>query len=301
MLHHFGADSAWAPRVRPGPAGYTSNTMIALPTHLETILARTRADLATRRMAAPSATLERQAAQHAPRGFAQRLRERAASGPAVIAELKKASPSKGLIRADFSAAALAHAMQSGNAAALSVLTDEPFFQGSLVNLRAASAATTIPCLRKDFIVDEYQLIEARAWGADAVLLIAAALTDGELERLTKAAHALELDVLCEVHTRDEAQRVAHLGCAMFGVNNRNLHTFEVRVETSLELAAHLPAQALLVAESGISDPRDYARLRVAGFQAFLIGETFMRQPDAAAALAAWIAKAQQAAPTMAGA
>lgn len=273
-----------------GPSLYFRQ-MVSLPTHLEAILARTRADLATRKLATPRAALEQRAARHTPRGFARALRQPAQDGPAVIAELKKASPSKGLIRADFSAATLAPAMQAGGAAALSVLTDEPFFHGSLANLSAASAATTLPCLRKDFIVDEYQIVEARAYGADAVLLIAAALRDEELGQLSHTAHQLGLDVLCEVHTREEAERIAHLRCALVGVNNRDLHTFEVRIERSLELASHLPPEALLVAESGITDPADYARLHAAGFRAFLIGETFMRQPDPSAALAAWIQQA----------
>ena len=259
---------------------------------LDQILARTRADLARRIEQTPRATLERQAAEHTPRGFAATLRARAANGPAIIAELKKASPSKGLIRADFSAATLAPAMQAAGAAALSVLTDEPFFHGSLQNLQAASAVTAIPCLRKDFIVDEYQIVEARAHGADAVLLIAAALTDTELARLATFARDYILDVLCEVHTREEAQRIRHLGCAMVGVNNRDLRTFNVRLDTSLELAAELSPDAVLVSESGINDPADYARLRAAGYHAFLIGETFMRQPDPGHALAAWIAAAQ---------
>jgi indole-3-glycerol phosphate synthase len=237
--------------------------------------------------------LERQAWNHSPRGFAAALRARADSGPAVIAELKKASPSKGLIRADFSAGPLAGAMQAGGAAALSVLTDEPFFQGSLANLQAASSTTTIPCLRKDFIFDEYQIVEARVYGADAILLIAAALSDSELERLSATARDYELDVLCEVHTREEARRIRHLGCSMFGVNNRDLRTFEVRLEISLELAPELPRGALLVAESGINDPADYARLHAAGYRAFLIGETFMRQSDPGRALMHWIDAAQK--------
>jgi indole-3-glycerol phosphate synthase len=265
------------------------------PDHvLETILARTRVDLAARMQQTPRAALEPQALRHIPRGFSAALRMRSSSGPAVIAELKKASPSKGVIRADFSAAALAPAMQKGGAAALSVLTDEPFFQGSLANLETASRATTIPCLRKDFIVDEYQIVEGRAHGADAVLLIVAALSDARLEQLSKAARDYALDVLCEVHTREEAQRIRHLGCGMVGVNNRNLHTFEVRLETSLELAAELPPDALLVAESGLSHPADYARLHAAGYRAFLIGETFMRQPDPGDALARWIEAAKAA-------
>jgi indole-3-glycerol phosphate synthase len=260
---------------------------------LDQILARTRADLAQRMQQTPRAVLEQQALRHTPRGFAAALRNRASSGPAVIAELKKASPSKGLIRTDFSAAILAPAMQEGGAAALSVLTDEPFFQGSLANLQSASSATTIPCLRKDFIVDEYQIVEARAHGADAILLIAAALSDAELEQLSSTARDYALDVLCEVHTREEAQRIRHLRCSMFGVNNRDLRTFEVRLETSIELAAELPADAVLVAESGINDPADYARLRAAGYHAFLIGETFMRQSDPGGALAAWIQDAMK--------
>jgi indole-3-glycerol phosphate synthase len=260
---------------------------------LDQILARTRADLALRIERTPRAKLEQQALQHTPRGFAAALRSRSASGPAVIAELKKASPSKGLIRADFSAATLARAMQAGGAAALSVLTDEPFFQGSLANLQAASNATTIPCLRKDFIVDEYQIVEARAHGADAVLLIVAALTDAQLEQLSSAARDYALDVLCEIHSREEARRIRHLRCSMFGVNNRDLRTFDVRLETSLELAGELPPDALLVTESGINDPADYARLHAAGYRAFLIGETFMRQPDPGRALAAWIQDAMK--------
>jgi indole-3-glycerol phosphate synthase len=269
------------------------NQMAALPTHLETILTRTRADLAARRERTPRALLEREAARHVPRGFARTLRQRAERGPAVIAELKKASPSKGLIRAHFSVADLAPALQAGGAAALSVLTDEPFFQGGLANLRKASATTALPCLRKDFIVDDYQIVEARAYGADAVLLIAAALTGAELVGLTQAAHDMDLDVLCEVHTRAEAERIAPLRCAMVGVNNRDLHSFAVRIETSLELAEHLPPDALRVAESGIADPADYARLHAAGYRAFLVGETFMRQPDPGAALADWIARARE--------
>jgi indole-3-glycerol phosphate synthase len=260
---------------------------------LDQILARTRADLARRMQRTPRATLEQQALHHTPRGFAAALRSRSSDGPAIIAELKKASPSKGLIRSDFSAAALAPAMQVGGAAALSVLTDEPFFQGSLENLQAASAAVTIPCLRKDFIVDDYQVVEARAHGADAVLLIAAALSDAELARLSKVARDYALDVLCEVHTREEAQRIRHLGCSLVGVNNRDLRTFNVRLETSLELAAELPPHAVLVAESGINDPADSLRLHAAGYRAFLIGETFMRQPDPGHALSAWIAAAKQ--------
>jgi indole-3-glycerol phosphate synthase len=264
-----------------------------MPTHLDTILTRTRADLAQRKQQVSQSDLERRAAAHIPRGFAAALRARSTTAPAIIAELKKASPSKGLIRADFDAATLAPLMQSGGAATLSVLTDEPFFQGSLQNLDAASRATTLPCLRKDFIIDEYQLLEARAHHADAVLLIAAALTHAELAQLAARARELSLDVLCEVHTREEARRIRHLGCALVGVNNRDLRSFEVRLETSLELVAELPSDAVLVSESGITHPADYARLHAAGYRAFLIGESFMRQPNPGDALAAWIAQAAQ--------
>lgn len=262
-------------------------------THLEQILARTRTDLARRMEQTPRSTLERLASMHMPRGFAAALRARSAQGPAIIAELKKASPSKGLIRADFSAGELAAAMQAGGAAALSVLTDEPFFQGSLANLAAASRATTLPCLRKDFIVDDYQIVEARAHSADAILLIAAALPDTELKHLAKVADDFELDVLCEIHTGEELHRIRNLEVNMIGVNNRDLHTFDVHLETSLDLAAQLPASAVRVAESGITTAADYGRLAAAGYQAFLIGETFMRQPDPGVALAQWIQAAQE--------
>lgn len=255
---------------------------------LDQILDRTRQHVAECKQRVPLRMLESAAEQHQPRGFAAALREHARRGPAVIAELKKASPSKGLIREDFDAAALAPMMEQAGAAALSVLTDAPFFRGSLANLEAASAATSLPCLRKDFIVDAYQIVEARAHRADAILLVAAALSDTELHALNGVAQALALDVLCEVHTRKEASRVADLGCALIGGNNRDLRTFEVRLDNAIELAPHLPPAALHVAESGIRTPQDFARLHAAGYQAFLIGESFMRQPDPGAALTAWL-------------
>jgi indole-3-glycerol phosphate synthase len=227
------------------------------------------------------------------RGWAAALRQRAATGIAVIAEIKKASPSKGLIRAEFNAAELARSYLAGGAAALSVLTDEPFFQGSLRNLELASAAVPLPCLRKDFTVDEYQIVEARAHCGDAILLIAAALTDDELKRFARAAHGLSLDVLVEVHTAAELDRVlatlGEAGADAIGVNNRDLGTFDVRLETSLELAGRIPSGVVRVAESGIAATEDIARLRAAGFDAFLIGESLMRQPDPGAALAALLA------------
>jgi indole-3-glycerol phosphate synthase len=235
------------------------------------------------------------AAEHQPRGWAKALREKAATGPAVIAEIKKASPSKGLIRAEFDAAWLAERYYAGGAAALSVLTDEPFFQGCLRNLELASAAVPLPCLRKDFTVDEYQIVEARAHRGDAILLIAAALTDGELQRFAQAAHSLSLDVLVEVHTAEELDRVlcalGEKGADAIGVNNRDLKTFEVNFETSLELVARIPSTVVRVAESGIATPEDLARLRAAGFDACLVGESLMRQADPGAALKELLARA----------
>lgn len=258
-------------------------------TYLDGIVARTRVDVAARKASANLAELERRAAAHTPRGFAAALAARAAHGPAIIAELKKASPSKGLIRADFDPAALAASLATAGAAALSVLTDEPYFQGSLQNLSLASAATSIPCLRKDFMVDEFQMLEARANSADAILLIAAALTDDELRTLHAAAKNLSLDVLCEVHSREELDRVAALGCDAYGVNSRNLKSFEVSLDTAVSLVEHLPATAVRVAESGIHTAADLTRLRAAGYQAFLIGESLMRQPSPADALRALLA------------
>jgi len=253
--------------------------------HLERILAKTRETVAERKNRVPIHALEQRAARHAPRGFARALRERAWEAPAIIAELKKASPSRGLIRPEFDVCTLASELAEAGATALSVLTDEPFFQGSLENLEIASAAVTIPCLRKDFMVDEYQIVEARAHGADAILLIVAALTDSELISLKDAAHRYELDVLCEVHSAEELERAYDLGCDAYGVNNRNLKTFEVRLENSLDLAEQLPAHAVRVAESGIHCADDIQHLRAAGYHAFLVGESLMRQPSPGKALA----------------
>jgi indole-3-glycerol phosphate synthase len=252
--------------------------------YLPEILAHTRLVVAERKAAADLPALERAAAEHTPRGLARALRAKAAAGPAVIAELKKASPSKGLIRADFDAAELARQMEAGGAAVLSVLTDEKFFQGSLENLRRASAAVKIPCLRKDFMVDEFQVLEARANRADAILLIVAALTDAELRRLRDSARAHGLDVLCEVHDAEELQRALALECECVGVNSRDLKTFEVSLDRAVELAAALPESAVRVAESGIHTAADMRRLRAAGYEAFLIGESLMRKPQPGEAL-----------------
>ncbi len=260
-----------------------------MSTQLDTILATTRAAVAAAKGRVSTAELERQAAAHQPRGWAAALRLEAASGPAVIAEVKKASPSKGLIRKDFDVAWLAGRYQDGGAAALSVLTDEPYFQGSLRNLELASAAVALPCLRKDFTVDEYQIVEARAHCADAILLIAAALTGHELKQFAGAARGLGLDVLVEVHTAGELDRVldalGETGADAIGVNNRDLKTFVVQLETSLALAGRIPASVVRVSESGITTRGDLARLCAAGFDAFLIGESLMRQADPGTALA----------------
>ena len=256
-----------------------------MATQLETILAHTRAEVRDRRATADIPLLERKAVAHSPRGFEAALRRTAAFGPAVIAELKKASPSRGLIRPDFQPAPLAKSLEAAGATALSVLTDQEFFQGSLANLEQASATTRIPCLRKDFIIDPFQILEARAASADAILLIVAALADGELNSLYHEARGMGLDVLCEVHDRAELDRATELGFTVIGVNSRNLHTMEVQPRTQMELAQWLPATAVHVAESGIRNPADVARMRDAGYDAFLVGESLMRQPDPAAALA----------------
>ena len=255
-----------------------------MDSQLTRILDRTRTDLQARKTASSLPALERAAATHQPRGFARALRHAAKTGPAIIAELKKASPSKGLIRLDFDVVALAAGMARGGAAALSILTEEHFFQGSLHNLELASQSCALPCLRKDFIVDQFQLLEARAHRADAILLIAAGLSDQELHQLAAAAHALELDVLCEVHTGEELDRVLNLDCDLIGVNNRDLRTFVTRLDVSLDLAGRLPADKVHVSESGIETAEDLNRLRSAGYHAFLVGESLMRQPDPGFAL-----------------
>jgi indole-3-glycerol phosphate synthase len=263
-----------------------------MATQLEQILAHTALEVRERRAAADIAALQRRAAAHRVRGFESSLRS---ARPAVIAELKKASPSKGLIRADFDPVGLAKALEAAGAAALSVLTDAKYFQGSLENLERASRAVRIPCLRKDFIVDEFQILEARASGADAILLIVAAHMNAELQALLAEARRMELDVLCEVHDREELERAIGLGFTVIGVNSRNLHTMQVRTETLIELAEWLPRDAVRVAESGIRSAEEIARLREAGYGAFLVGESLMRQPDPGAALAGLLEREYSAA------
>ena len=243
---------------------------------LERIVAATRALVAGAKRAADLRELELRAEMHVPRGFRRALELKSREGVAVIAELKKASPSKGLIRAQFHPAELARELEAAGAAALSVLTEEEFFQGSLGNLRAASQAVKITCLRKDFTVDEFQLLEARANAADAVLLIVAALSTEELGRLAAGARRRGLDVLCEVHDEDELQPALDAGCDLIGVNARDLRTFGVSLETAFRLAEKFPADVVRVAESGIHSAEDVARLRAAGYDAFLVGESLMR-------------------------
>jgi indole-3-glycerol phosphate synthase len=264
-----------------------------MPSSLDQIIAATRRKLADSRRGIDPHQLELKAEKHVPRGFRRALQPFSQRGVAVIAELKKASPSKGLIRSSFDPASLANELEAAGAAALSVLTNEEFFQGSLHNLHVASEATNLPCLRKDFIVDEIQILEARANRADAILLIVAALSQSELKMLTQRATACDLDVLCEVHDLDEIQRAADAGCNLIGVNARDLHTFKVDLETALGLADSIPSNALAVAESGIHTGTDIARLRAAGFQAFLIGECLMSAESPGEALRALISNATE--------
>ncbi len=220
------------------------------------------------------------------RGFAAALRAKvAAGGAAVIAEVKKASPSKGVLREQFVPAEIAASYAKHGAACLSVLTDERFFQGAADYLRQARAACTLPALRKDFMIDEYQVVEARALGADCILLIAACLDDAQMADLEACARALQMDVLVEVHDGAELDRALRLKTPLVGVNNRNLRTFEVSLEATLALVPRVPADRLLVTESGILGPADVRRMRDAGVHAFLVGEAFMRAPDPGVALA----------------
>ncbi len=220
-----------------------------------------------------------------PRGFESALRARVAAGePAVIAEVKKASPSKGVLRERFVPAEIAASYERGGAACLSVLTDRQFFQGAPDFLREARAACGLPVLRKDFIVDPYQLYEARVWGADCVLLIVAALDDGALRELSALAQALGMDVLVEVHDAAELDRALALPTPLVGINNRNLRTFEVSLDTTLGLLARIPSDRLVVTESGILARADVDRMRAAGVDTFLVGEAFMRADDPGTAL-----------------
>ncbi len=250
----------------------------AVPTILERIVARKRAELVARREALPNVeplAIEQVATR---RNFEEALRN---ARPAIIAELKKASPSKGLLAPNYDPSSIAPAYERGGAAALSVLTDSDFFQGSLDDLRRARNATRIPVLRKDFTIDSFHVLEAAASGADAILLIAAILSDTELRDLRELAEQFKLTALVEVHDGEELQRAAGSGARVIGVNNRDLRTFEVRLETSLRLAEQMPPGATRVAESGIRSANDVHRLLEAGFHAFLVGEHLMTSPDPA--------------------
>ena len=262
-----------------------------MSTILDTILARKQEEVAERRERVSLFELKARLASAPPvRGFAAAVEAKIAAGlPAVIAEVKKASPSKGVIRADFDPAAIARSYEVGGAACLSVLTDVDFFRGSDAYLQQARAACSLPVLRKDFIVDAYQLHEARVLGADCVLLIAAALDDAQLSEFAFIAGELGMDVLVEVHDLDELERSLPLPARLLGINNRNLKTFEVSLQNTLGLKPMVPADRVLVTESGILAPADVALMRDAGVHAFLVGEAFMRQPDPGAALQALFA------------
>jgi len=255
---------------------------------LDKIVAVKRLEVpAARARRSEAALRELVAAQSAPRGFAAALQAKVAAGQAaVIAEIKKASPSKGVIREHFVPADIAASYARHDAACLSVLTDVQFFQGHEDYLRQARAACTLPVLRKDFMVDPYQVLEARAMGADCILLIAACLSDTQMAELEACATDLGLDVLVEVHDGDELDRALRLRTPLVGINNRNLHTFEVTLDTTLGLLTRVPADRLLVTESGILGAADVQRMRAAQVHAFLVGEAFMRADDPGAALAA---------------
>ena len=253
---------------------------------LQRILQRKREEVEQRRSEVPLAELEARARDADPvRGFARALRARISVGdPAVIAEVKKASPSKGLIRPDFDPAAIARSYEAGGAACLSVLTDVDFFQGADPYLQQARDACRLPVLRKDFTVDRYQVVEARALGADCILLIVSALDDDTMARLSERALMLGMDVLVEVHDLPELERALQLPAPLIGINNRNLRTFDVSLDTTLALREAVPTDRVLVTESGISTPEDVQRMREAGVNAFLVGEHFMREPDPGEAL-----------------
>jgi indole-3-glycerol phosphate synthase len=261
--------------------------MADTPDILRKILAHKADEVLDRVERLPLAALREQLSEApAPRGFADALRGRVTAGhAAVIAEVKKASPSKGLLRADFDPAAIARSYELGGATCLSVLTDEEFFQGSDDNLRHARAACSLPVLRKDFVIDPYQVYEARAMGADCILLIVAALEDDSLRELGQLAGELGMDALVEVHDAAELDRALALGLPLIGINNRDLRTFETSLDTTIGLLDRIPDDRLVVTESGIHSPEDVARMRSHGVHAFLVGEAFMRADDPGARLA----------------
>jgi indole-3-glycerol phosphate synthase len=255
--------------------------MNAAPDILRRILARKAEEIAERARRTPLAELKNHLAQApAPRGFLKAIRSRLATGqPAVIAEIKKASPSKGLLRADFRPAEIAKSYERHGATCLSVLTDTDFFQGSDEHLQQARAACALPALRKDFTIDAYQVYEARVLGADAILLIVAALDDTQLRELAELAVELGMDVLVEVHDATELERALVLATPLIGINNRDLRTFHTSLETTLDLLEKIPAGRVVVTESGIHAPADVARMRARGVNVFLVGEAFMKAEE----------------------
>jgi indole-3-glycerol phosphate synthase len=255
---------------------------------LEKIVTTKAAEVIAAQIARPFTVVEAEARiADPPRGFERGLRAKIAAGrPAVIAEIKKASPSKGVLRETFDPPGIAASYERAGAACLSVLTDRPFFQGDAQFLVAARAACALPALRKEFIIDEYQVVESRALGADAILLIVAALDDARMNDLSQCARALGMDVLVEIHDRTELDRALKVDTALLGINNRNLRNFSVTLDTTLNLLAHVPEGKLVVTESGILARQDVVLMRSRGVHAFLVGEAFMRAPDPGAALTA---------------
>ena len=251
------------------------------PTILKTIIQRKYEEVAERSAKTPAEQLLEQAQQASPvRGFVQSMQSRLAAGdPAVIAEIKKASPSKGVIREHFVPAEIAKSYERGGAACLSVLTDADFFQGHEDYLQQARAATLLPVIRKDFIVDPYQVVEARAIGADCILLIVAALEDANMNQLAQEADDLGMDVLVEVHDAQELQRALKMGLRLVGINNRNLHTFETSLNTTYELLAKIPSDRIVVTESGIHTKEHVTAMQEHKVNSFLVGEAFMRAED----------------------